>query len=69
MTSLQMTSEEKTVTEIGENTNINIDSNVNDDDVNLDNQFEIDRLNITLKGYCLLKSYFFHTQSYCHLPY
>jgi hypothetical protein len=43
MTSLQMTSEEKTVTEIGENTNINIDSNVNDDDVNLDNQFEIDR--------------------------
>jgi hypothetical protein len=31
-----MTSEEKTVTEIGENTNINIDSNVNDDDVNLD---------------------------------
>ena len=69
MTSLQMTSEEKTVTEIGENTNINIDSNVNDDDVNLDNQFEIDRLNITFKGYCLLKSYFFHTQSYCRLPY
>ena len=54
MTSLQMISEEKTVTEIGENANINIDSNVNDDDVNLDNQFEIDRLNITLKGNCLL---------------